>query len=72
VFEALRAEGIGVNLHYIPVYLQPYYQGLGFKKRYCLEAEDYYAHAISLPMYPNLTYSQQDAVIESIRIATSK
>ena len=54
VFEALRAADIGVNLHYIPVYHQPYYQGLGFKEGYCLEAEDYYAEVVSLPMYPKL------------------
>ncbi len=51
----LRAAGIGVNLHYIPVHRQPYYEGLGFKAGYCPEAEQYYAEAISLPMYPGLT-----------------
>ena len=62
VFEALHADGIGVNLHYIPVYLQPYYEKLGFKKGHCPEAERYYAEAISLPMYSTLTEAQQDAV----------
>jgi dTDP-4-amino-4,6-dideoxygalactose transaminase len=63
VFEALRAAGIGVNLHYIPVYRQPYYEGLGFRKGYCPEAEQYYSEAISLPMYPGLTEEQQDQVV---------
>ena len=70
VFEALRALNIGVNLHYIPVYHQPYYESLGFKAGYCVEAEQYYAEAISLPMYPGLTNAQQDKVIASIKIAT--
>jgi dTDP-4-amino-4,6-dideoxygalactose transaminase len=72
VFEALRATGIGVNLHYIPVHRQPYYEGLGFKAGHCLEAEQYYAEAISLPMYPGLTKAQQDKVIEALRQATTK
>ena len=63
VFEALRAAGIGVNLHYIPVYRQPYYQGLGFKTESCPEAEQYYSEAISLPIYPGLIIEQQDRVV---------
>jgi dTDP-4-amino-4,6-dideoxygalactose transaminase len=70
VFEVLRAAGILVNLHYIPVYRQPYYENLGFKAGYCPEAERYYAEAISLPMYPGLTKAQQDKVIEEIRKVT--
>jgi UDP-4-amino-4,6-dideoxy-N-acetyl-beta-L-altrosamine transaminase len=69
VFEALRALGIGVNLHYIPVYYQPYYENLGFKTGYCLEAEQYYAEAISLPMYPGLTEAQQDLVVTALHEA---
>lgn len=72
VVEALREADIGVNLHYIPVYLQPYYQDLGFSAGYCSEAEQYYSDAISLPMYPNLTEAQQDRVVEALRLATSK
>lgn len=72
VFEALRTGGIGVNLHYIPVYLQPYYEGLGFKKGYCTEAEKYYAEAISLPMYSSLTEVQQDKVCEVLAMETKK
>lgn len=51
IFQELRNAGIGVNLHYIPVYLQPYYAELGFKKGYCPQAERYYSQAISIPMY---------------------
>jgi len=70
VFEALRAESIGVNLHYIPVYRQPYYEGLGFRKGYCPEAERYYSEAISLPMYPGLTEEQQDHVVRVLEKTT--
>ncbi len=72
VFEALRAAGIGVNLHYIPVYRQPYYEGLGFKAGHCPEAEQYYAEAISLPMYPGLTEAQQDEVVDALNLAITK
>lgn len=63
VFDSLRQQGIGVNLHYIPVYRQPYYEEMGFKAGYCPEAEQYYAEAISLPMYATLTGAQQDRVV---------
>jgi UDP-4-amino-4,6-dideoxy-N-acetyl-beta-L-altrosamine transaminase len=72
IFEALRVMDIGVNLHYIPVYKQPYYENLGFKAGYCLESEQYYAEAISLPMSPNLTESQQDRVVAALKEACSK
>ena len=72
VFEALRAAGIGVNLHYIPVHRQPYYEGLGFKAGHCPEAEQYYAEAISLPMYSGLTEAQQDKVIAALHQTTTK
>jgi len=67
VFEELRDKGIGVNLHYIPVYHQPYYRKLGFKKKYCSEAENYYAAAISLPIFPDLTSHEQNYIVESIK-----
>lgn len=69
VFEELRAEGIGVNLHYIPVYLQPYYEGLGFRAGHCPEAERYYAEAISLPMFPDLSPEQQLHVVRTLEAA---
>ena len=67
VFEELRQYGIGVNLHYIPVHLQPYYQAMGFKKGDYPEAEQYYAEAISLPMYPTMTVAQQNEVVAALK-----
>ena len=67
VFEAMRAAGIGVNLHYMPVYLQPYYQALGFTEGRCPEAERYYREAISLPLYPGLIESDQDYIVSTLR-----
>jgi UDP-4-amino-4,6-dideoxy-N-acetyl-beta-L-altrosamine transaminase len=67
VFDGLRAAGIGVNVHYIPVHLQPYYRDLGFKPGDFPEAEAYYAQAISLPMYPAMTDEQQDFVVDQLR-----
>ena len=67
VFEGLRAAGIGVNLHYIPVHLQPYYRDLGFAEGDFPQAERYYAEAISLPMFPLLSDEQQDFVAEQLR-----
>lgn len=59
VFEALRAKAVGVNLHYIPVHLQPYYANMGFSRGDFANAETYYDEAISLPMFPNLSDSDQ-------------
>jgi UDP-4-amino-4,6-dideoxy-N-acetyl-beta-L-altrosamine transaminase len=70
VFEGLRAAGVGVNLHYIPVHLQPYYRDLGFAEGDFPEAERYYAEAISLPLYPLLSDEQQDYVVEQLRRLT--
>ncbi|WP_339843361.1 UDP-4-amino-4,6-dideoxy-N-acetyl-beta-L-altrosamine transaminase [uncultured Halopseudomonas sp.] len=67
VFESLREKGIGVNLHYIPVHLQPYYQQLGFNPGDFPEAERYYSEAVSLPMFPGLTEAQQDEVVDALR-----
>jgi UDP-4-amino-4,6-dideoxy-N-acetyl-beta-L-altrosamine transaminase len=69
VYGALRAAGILVNLHYIPVYRQPYYEQMGFAAGYCPEAEQYYAQAISIPLYPGLTIEQQDYVVRTLRQA---
>jgi UDP-4-amino-4,6-dideoxy-N-acetyl-beta-L-altrosamine transaminase len=70
VFESLREHGIGVNLHYIPVHTQPYYQQrFGFKTGDFPEAERYYAEAISLPMYPTMDENQQDLVVAALRKA---
>ena len=70
-FQALRAAGIGVNLHYIPVYLQPYYRNLGFEVGHCPEAERYYGEAISLPIYPDLTEPMQNEIAEALTKAVT-
>lgn len=69
VFDGLRADGIGVNVHYIPVHTQPYYQAMGFRDGDYPVAESYYSEAISLPMYPTITEAQQDEVVAAVRRA---
>ncbi len=66
VFESLRELGIGVNLHYIPVHTQPYYQRMGFQPSAFPQAQAYYREAISLPMYQALSDAQQDQVITAL------
>lgn len=66
VFQELRDKGIGVNLHYIPVHIHPYYQAMGFKTGDFHEAEKYYREAISIPIFHSLTNHQQDLVIRTI------
>jgi UDP-4-amino-4,6-dideoxy-N-acetyl-beta-L-altrosamine transaminase len=72
IFDALRAAGIGVNLHYIPVYRQPYYERLGFRPGLCPEAEAYYAEAITIPMYAALDDRAQASVVSAVRTATGE
>ena len=67
VFEELRAQDIGVNLHYIPVHTQPHYRRMGFEVGDFVQAERYYAEAISLPMFQTLTEDQQDQVVAVLR-----
>ena len=72
VFEFLRSRDIIVNLHYIPVHTQPYYQALGFREGDFPEAERYYTEAISIPMYPTLTDAEQTEVVAAIKDALAK
>jgi UDP-4-amino-4,6-dideoxy-N-acetyl-beta-L-altrosamine transaminase len=72
VFDRLRAAGIGVNVHYIPVHLQPDFRPLGFKPGDFPQAEAYYAGALSLPMYATLTDAQQDRVVTCLREALAQ
>jgi dTDP-4-amino-4,6-dideoxygalactose transaminase len=67
VFDGLRAANIGVNVHYIPVHLQPDYRRLGFQPGDFPQAEAYYAGAISLPLYPGLSEADQDRVADTLR-----
>ncbi|MDC1422800.1 UDP-4-amino-4,6-dideoxy-N-acetyl-beta-L-altrosamine transaminase [Gammaproteobacteria bacterium] len=71
VFKSLRSQGIGVNLHYIPVHLQPYYRQLGFGVGDYPIAEDYYSRAISLPLYPHLDENNQMKVVAALERALS-
>lgn len=67
VFNGMREAGILVNLHYIPVHLQPYYQEMGFEEGQFPEAEQYYKEAISLPMFPTMTEEQQNQVVSILK-----
>ncbi|MBL7249435.1 UDP-4-amino-4,6-dideoxy-N-acetyl-beta-L-altrosamine transaminase [Alloalcanivorax sp. C16-2] len=71
VFESLRAAGIGVNVHYIPVHTQPYYRALGFSAGDFPEAELYYSEAISLPLFPTLEEADQGRVVAALKEALS-
>lgn len=66
IFESMREQGVGVNLHYIPVHTQPYYRQLGFQIGQFPEAERYYAEAITVPLYPALSEQQQDQVVAAL------
>jgi len=65
-FKTLRAQGIQVHVHYIPIHLQPYYQKLGFKKGDFPQAELYYQQSLTLPLHPKLTIKQQEHVIKEL------
>ena len=67
VFNQLRERGFGVNVHYIPVHLQPYYRRFGFREGDFPAAEQHYHEAISLPLYPSLKESEQDQIITALR-----
>jgi len=66
VFDKLRAAGIGVNVHYVPVYKFPYYQNNGYSNTHCPKAEALYERLISLPIYSSLSPEQQEYVIEQV------
>jgi UDP-4-amino-4,6-dideoxy-N-acetyl-beta-L-altrosamine transaminase len=67
LYKALTEASVKVNLHYIPVYLQPNYVRLGFKPGYCLHAEDYFKSSMSIPVYASMTEAQQHRVVEMIQ-----
>ncbi len=67
VFNALRARGIGVNVHYIPIHWHPYYQQLGFKRGQFPQSESYYNRALTLPLYPGLSADNQNEVIQQLK-----
>lgn len=67
IFEALQAENIGVNVHYLPVYLHPYYKKLGYKKGECPVAEDIYNRMITIPLFPSMSDKDIKDVIEAVK-----
>jgi perosamine synthetase len=67
IFESLRAENIGVHVHYIPVYWHPYYQKLGYRKGICPKAEQWYEQALTLPIFPKMTDEDVNDVIEAVK-----
>jgi dTDP-4-amino-4,6-dideoxygalactose transaminase len=67
IFETLRNNDIGVNVHYIPVHTQPYYENMGFKKGSYPNAESYYESAISIPIFQGLTIKMQDEVVNVLK-----
>ncbi|MFN2343753.1 MAG: UDP-4-amino-4,6-dideoxy-N-acetyl-beta-L-altrosamine transaminase [Desulfonatronovibrio sp.] len=72
VFEYLRKKNIGVNVHYIPVHTQPYYQAMGFGWGMFPEAEKYYQEAITLPLFPAMTDEEQNRVVDVLREGVTK
>ena len=69
VFEAMRNRGVGVSVHYKPVYLHAYYKGLGYEAGLCPSSELFYERELSLPIYPGLKQEQQDQVIDTLLLA---
>jgi len=67
IFDAMRAANIGVNVHYIPVHIQPYYKNLGFEKGQFPEAEQYYEEALTLPLWPGMTTEMIEYVASALR-----
>lgn len=67
IFDALKAEGIGVNVHYIPVYWMPYYQRIGYQKGLCPNAERLYGGLITLPLFPRMKDRDQEDVITAVK-----
>ena len=65
----MRADGVGVQVNYIPVYWHPLFEDLGFKRGMCPNAEQFYAEELSLPMHAELTDAQVDKVIDAVRAA---
>jgi perosamine synthetase len=71
-FDHLRSHGIGVNVHYLPVYLHSYYRNLGYRPGLCPIAEKAYEGLLSLPMWPGLGRDDQDRVVDLLTTVTSR
>lgn len=66
LYDLMHASGVAVNLHYIPVYRQPYYEAMGFKAGLCPEAEQYFKESLSIPIYTRLLNEEQEKVIHCL------
>jgi dTDP-4-amino-4,6-dideoxygalactose transaminase len=66
IFKEMRVLGIGVNLHYIPIHMHPYYKNMGFKEGDFPKAESYYKETLSLPIYPDLSRKEVEFVSISL------
>jgi dTDP-4-amino-4,6-dideoxygalactose transaminase len=66
IYDRLRSAGIGVNVHYIPIHTQPYFQRMGCNWGDCPESERYYQRALSLPLFPEMTEAQQDFIVNEL------
>ena len=66
IFAGMREAGIGVNVHYIPIHTQPYYEAMGFRREQFPNSVSYYENAISIPLFPGMTDAQQDHVVETM------
>jgi len=71
-FQRLRDMGIGVQVHYIPVYWHPYYEELGYRRGLCPHAEDFYSRCVSLPIFPKMADADVDRVIEAVAKAAGE
>lgn len=67
LYEHMQNSGVGVNVHYKPVYLHPFFKRLGFSRGLCPNAEFYYENTLSLPIFSSMTYAQQDHIVDSIK-----
>ena len=67
IFIELRENHVGVNVHYIPIHTHPYYQDLGFNYGDFPKAENFYENAITLPLFPSMTFDQQDYIINTLQ-----
>jgi dTDP-4-amino-4,6-dideoxygalactose transaminase len=72
VFESLREQGIGVNIHYIPVHTQPFYRDIGVDYSDLTAAEAYYATAITIPLHPSLSFEEQDFIVGVLKATLSE
>lgn len=67
IFKKLRERGLGVQVHYIPIYWQPYYQTLGYKRRLCPKAEEFYRKELSIPLFPQMNDKEIEYVIKTVK-----